>query len=84
MSQGITLFILILPVNFSHRADLSFLANIIYFDFFWQGRLLFLGFLFLYYYSPWADFSSRVSTHLFNGSLTSKYSNLSTKVTLGG
>jgi hypothetical protein len=30
----------------------------------------FWGLLFLYYYSPWVDFSSRVYTHLFNGSLT--------------
>jgi hypothetical protein len=32
----------------------------------------FWGFLFPYYYSSWANFSSRVIPHLFNGSLASR------------
>jgi hypothetical protein len=37
-----------------------------------RADLTFWSLLILYYYSLWADFSSRVFRHLFNGSLTSR------------
>jgi hypothetical protein len=44
----------------------------------------FWSLLILHYYSPWADFSSKVFPHLFNGSLASKIFYSKNKGYIGG